>query len=149
MSLRKRFKSSFLLNEAQGYQISILHHVIFWTIYFLFNTLRWGSYYGDYFYSLKANLLGFPIHMALCYFTIYFLLPKFIYKRKIFGFVLILLTAIFLMVFLKFELTYFLISNNVWPEGPEETSTFSFDYALVMMLNESSLSVGSPPEQPR
>jgi LytS/YehU family sensor histidine kinase len=74
--------------------------------------------------------------MALCYFTIYFLLPKFIYKRKIFGFVLILVSVIFLMVFLKFELTYFLISNNVWPEGPEETSTFSFDYALVMMLGE-------------
>lgn len=40
------------------------------------------------------------------------------------------------MVFLKFELTYLLISNNVWPEGPEETSTFSFNYVLVMMLGE-------------
>jgi sensor histidine kinase YesM len=40
------------------------------------------------------------------------------------------------MVFLKYELTYLLISNNVWPEGPEETSNFSFNYVLVMMLGE-------------
>lgn len=136
MSLLKRFKNSFFLNEAQGYQISTTHHVIFWSIYFLFNTLRWGSYYGDYVYSIKANTLGFPIHMVLSYLTIYVLLPKFIYKKRIVEFIIILLGLIFLMVFLKFELTYFLISNNVWPEGPEETTTFSFDYALVMMLGE-------------
>lgn len=136
MSLRKRFKRSFFLNERWGFQISILHHVIFWTVYFIFNTLRWGSYYNDYIYSLKANLLGFPIHMALCYFTIYFLIPKFIYNRKFFFFILLLISSIFLMVFLKYELTYLLISNNVWPEGPEETSNFSFNYILVMMLGE-------------
>lgn len=136
MSLRKRFKRNFFLNERWGYQISTLHHIIFWSVYFIFNALRWGSYYGDYLYSLKANLLGFPIHMALCYFTIYLLIPKFIYTRKFFWFIAILIFSIFLMVFLKFELTYLLISNNVWPEGPEETSTFSFNYVLVMMLGE-------------
>lgn len=81
-------------------------------------------------------MLGFPIHMILSYFTIYILLPKFIYKKRIIEFTIILLGVIFLMVFLKFELTYFLISHNVWPEGPEETTTFSFDYAVVMMLGE-------------
>lgn len=136
MSLRKRFKRSFFLNERWGYQISSLHHVIFWTVYFIFNTLRWGSYYGDYLYSLKANLLGFPIHMALCYFTIYLLIPRFIYKRKFFWFIFCLIAAIFLMVILKYELTYLLISNNVWPEGPEETSNLSFNYIMVMMLGE-------------
>ncbi|WP_317042105.1 sensor histidine kinase [Salegentibacter holothuriorum] len=40
------------------------------------------------------------------------------------------------MVLLKFELTYLLISNNVWPEGPGETSTFSLNYIMVMMLGE-------------
>lgn len=136
MSLRKRFKRSFFLNEKWGYQISPLHHIVFWAIYFIFNTLRWGSYYGDYIYSLKANLLGFPIHMTLCYLTIYLLIPKLIYTRKFFLFIFLLFSSIFLMVFLKYELTYLLISNNVWPEGPEETSNFSFNYILVMMLGE-------------
>ncbi|MFD2832393.1 histidine kinase [Gramella sp. AN32] len=39
------------------------------------------------------------------------------------------------MVLLKFELTFQLISHNVWREGPE-TSNFTLDYAIVMMLGE-------------
>ena len=136
MPLRKRFKEDFFLNDKWEYKIAPIHHIIFWLVYFIFNTLRWGSYYGDYLYSLKTNSLGFPIHIILCYFTIYFLIPKFIHKRKFIWFVSLLMISIFLMVFLKFELTYLLISNNVWPEGPGETSTFSFNYIVVMMLGE-------------
>jgi len=40
------------------------------------------------------------------------------------------------MVVLKYYLTITLISNNVWPEGPEATSAFTFNYALTMMLGE-------------
>ncbi|MBI6119194.1 sensor histidine kinase [Salegentibacter sp. F60176] len=136
MPLRKRFKKEFFLNENWEYKIDPIHHIIFWLVYFIFNTLRWGSYYGDYLYSLKTNSLGFPIHIILCYFTIYLLIPKFIYTKRFFWFIFLLLSSIFLMVFLKFELTYLLISNNVWPEGPGETSSFSFNYIMVMMLGE-------------
>ena len=75
-----------LLNQpsySKKYQITKRHHVIFWTIYILFNTIRWGSYFDDYSYSLKTNLLGFPIHMTLAYFNVYYLMPKFVYKKKI------------------------------------------------------------------
>lgn len=40
------------------------------------------------------------------------------------------------MVIIKYELTYFLISNNVWPEGPEETTSLNVNYVVVMMLGE-------------
>ncbi|UNY99212.1 sensor histidine kinase [Zhouia spongiae] len=122
-------------NASNEYRITARHHVIFWAIYFLFNTIRWGSYYNDYWYSIKANLVGFPIHMTLCYFNIYFLMPKLIYKRKFVAYSAAILLSIFIMVLLKFNLTYFLISTNVWPEGPETTS-FTFNYALQMMLGE-------------
>lgn len=39
------------------------------------------------------------------------------------------------MVIIKFELTYFLISNNVWPEGPE-THSLTANYVIQMMLGE-------------
>lgn len=73
-----------LLNQAsysKKYQITKRHHLIFWTIYILFNTIRWGSYFDDYSYSLKTNLLGFPIHMTLAYLNVYYLMPKFVYKK--------------------------------------------------------------------
>jgi two-component system sensor histidine kinase AlgZ len=117
-------------------KISFWHHIIFWSIYFIFNTFRWGSYFNDYLYSLKTNLLGFPIHITLCYFNIYFLMPKFLFKRKYILYVILILSAIFLMVIAKFNLTYFLISNNVWPEGPETISSLSLNYSVDMMFGE-------------
>ena len=135
MQLQKQVKNRFLVNAAAQFKITPLHHVIFWLIYFSFNFLRWGSYFNDYLYSLKANLLGFPIHISLTYFTIYFLIPRFIFKRKIITFIFALFSSIFIMVFIKYLLTYFLISYDVWPEGPE-THSLTFNYTVVMMLGE-------------
>lgn len=118
------------------YRISFWHHIIFWSVYFLFNTFRWGSYFNDYLYSLKTNLLGFPIHIALCYFNIYFLMPQFLFKKKYVTFVILISSAIFLMVLAKFNLTYFLISSEVWPEGPEPISALSLNYIIDMMIGE-------------
>ena len=72
----------------------------------------------------------------ITWFTIYVLIPMFIYKRKYVLFTLSLISAIFIMVIIKYELTYFLISNNVWPEGPEETTSLGVNYVVVMMLGE-------------
>lgn len=44
--------------------------------------------------------------------------------------------SIFLMVVVKFYLTYLLISHNVWPEGPVKTTSLSLNYMVVMMLGE-------------
>ncbi|TXE09112.1 sensor histidine kinase [Gelidibacter salicanalis] len=118
------------------YRISFWHHIIFWSVYFLFNTFRWGSYFDDYLYSLKTNLLGFPIHIALCYFNIYFLMPKFLFKKKYVPFVILILSAIFLMVLAKFNLTYFLISSEVWPEGPNPINNLTLNYVIDMMIGE-------------
>ncbi|MDN3595436.1 histidine kinase [Zunongwangia endophytica] len=128
-------KNLFEFSSFSNYRIKPIHHVLFWSIYFIFNMLRWGSFYQDYILSLKGNLLGFPIHMFLCYFSVYFLIPTFIYKKRYILFSIILFFAIFCMVIIKFELTYFLISSNVWPEGPE-THSLTANYIIQMMLGE-------------
>lgn len=121
-------------------KITLRHHVIFWLIYFLLNTLRWGNYFDDYVYSFKANTVGFPIHMILCYLNIFVLMPKFVFKRKYFLYVCALILSLISMVFIKFNLTYFLISTNVWPEGPKVindfTLSYSISYSLDMMIGE-------------
>ncbi|MCI4642893.1 MAG: histidine kinase [Flavobacteriaceae bacterium] len=123
-------------NYGSKYTITKRHHVIFWTIYILFNTLRWGSYFDDYTYSLKTNLLGFPIHMALAYLNVYVLMPKFVYKRKYLSYAVLVFLALFLMLLVKYYLTYYLVSTNVWPEGPEEPNGLNLNYAVQMMLGE-------------
>lgn len=121
-------------------KITLRHHVIFWLIYFLLNTLRWGNYFDDYVYSFKANMVGFPIHMILCYLNIFVLMPKFVFRQKYFLYVCALILSLISMVFVKFNLTYFLISTNVWPEGPKVindfTLSYSISYSLDMMIGE-------------
>ena len=40
------------------------------------------------------------------------------------------------MVFVKFNLTYYLVSENIWPEGPQVIHDFTFSYAIDMMIGE-------------
>lgn len=102
----------------------------------MFNTLRWGSYFGDYSYSLKTNLIGFPIHMTLCYLNVYVFMPKFVFKKKYLAYISLLVTSLFVMLLVKFNLTYYLVSENVWPEGTEVISKLTFNYSVDMMIGE-------------
>lgn len=123
-------------NSTNFREIKIKHHIIFWCLYFIFNTLRWGSYFNDYSYSIKTNLIGFPIHMTLCYLNIYIFMPKFVFKRKYITFVVLLLASLFVMLLVKFNLTYYLVSENVWPEGTEPISNLTLNYSIDMMIGE-------------
>jgi len=118
------------------FTLSRRHHIFFWLFYFLLNTLRWGNYFNDYLYSLKTNIIGFPVHMVLVYLNIFILMPKLVFKKKYFSFIIALLGSLLLMVFTKFNLTYYLVSENIWPEGPAVINDFTFSYAIDMMIGE-------------
>ncbi len=129
-------KKKINMKSRKLYEITLKYHVIFWLIYFLFNTFRWGRYFDDFIYSLRTNLIGFPIHMVLCYVNIYYLMPKFVYKGKYLLYSLLVLFALFFMIVVKFNLTYFLVSENVWPEGPKIINSLTIDYSIDMMIGE-------------
>jgi len=74
--------------------------------------------------------------MALTYFNIYYLMPKFIFTRKYTTYTVLMLASLFIMLLVKYNLTYYLVSTNVWPEGPEVTDSLTFDYAITTMLGE-------------
>lgn len=63
-------------------------------------------------------------------------MPKFAFKKKYVLYILLILSAILVMVFVKYNLTYYLVSTNVWPEGPTETSEMTIDYVIDMMFGE-------------
>lgn len=123
-------------NTDKFYLISRKYHVIFWVVYFLFNTFRWGSYFDDYLYSFKSNLLGFPIHMVSSYLNIFVFMPFLVYRKKYFLYIISLFSTIFIMVIIKYNLTYLLISHNVWPEGPEPIDSLTLNYTIEMMIGE-------------
>jgi len=105
----QKIRNTIDISKDSTYTITLKHHIIFWLIYFLFTTFRWGSYFNDYGYAFKTTALGFSIHMLLSYFNIYYLMPKFVYNRKYLLYVTLLIASLFIMLLIKFYLTYFLI----------------------------------------
>ena len=118
------------------YTIPLKYQAIFWSTYFFFNVLRWGSYFSDYAYAVKTGIIGFPIHMTLCYLNILIFMPYILFRKKYILYALTVFASIFLMVLLKFNLTYFLVSTEVWPEGPHTIDTMTLNYTIDMMFGE-------------
>jgi len=125
------------LNWIQNTSSSIpsRYHVIFWLCYFTFNVVKWGSYFEDYSYAFKSNLVEFPLNMLIAYFNIYFLLPRFILLGKYKRYVLMLLVSLAVVYVVRTELTYLLVSENVWPERESNVrSEFTFDHIVEVTL---------------
>ncbi|MCG8475836.1 MAG: histidine kinase [Cytophagales bacterium] len=126
----RMFNSSSLNKEPLRY------HVVFWTGYFLFNFVRWGSYFGDYTYSFQSNLVEFAIHILICYFNLYFLLPK-LAPKHLKKYLLFLLLAVFAVSLLRIVLTYELVTTDIWREsGRDPASPFDFNYVLAVYTGE-------------
>ena len=115
--------------------IKINTQIYFWLTYFTFNVLRWGVFYQDYAYSLKSNLIGFPIHITLCYLFIFIFLPK-LFQGKVFEFFSLITLSLSVAVLLKFQLTFSFLSEDVLPEYAAITSNITFSYLIQTVLGE-------------
>lgn len=115
--------------------IKINTQIYFWLTYFTFNVLRWGDFYQDYAYSLKSNLIGFPIHITLCYLFIFIFLPK-LFQGKVFEFFSLITLSLSVAVLLKFQLTFSFLSEDVLPEYTAITSNITFSYLIQTVLGE-------------
>jgi len=63
-------------------------------------------------------------------------MPLFVYKKKYLQFIVIITSAILLMVFVKFNLTYYLVTHDVWPEGPEVINSITLIYTIDSFIGE-------------
>ena len=117
-----------------NYTIPIKYHLIFWISYFTFNVIRWGSYYEDYWYSFKSNLVTFTLSMILVYVNIYYLFPKFILKKKYLGYLLNFAIVLGIFYVVRTELIYHFINKDVWPESDTPQKAYSFNHIVVVFL---------------
>ena len=119
-----------------NFEIKPIYHFWFWSVYFVLNTLRWGAYFNDYEYSFQSNLIEFALHIPLVYFNLFVLVPKFVLKPHYLKFGLALLASLFLIYLLKTGLTYFLISENIWPEANREYRPFDVNHIVAVCIGE-------------
>ena len=114
--------------------IPIKYHVIFWVSFFIFNLIRWGSYYHDYWYSFKSNLVTVTIGMALVYANIYFLFPRYVLRKKYASYIFYFIIALCIFYVIRTELIYQFINENVWPESETPQNAYSFNHIIVVFL---------------
>ena len=117
-------------------KIPLVYHFLFWVLYFVLNFIRWGSYFNDYWYSFKSNLVEFPLHIVIVYFNIYFLIPKFIINKKYLAYFFNLIVALTILYIVRTELNYFLVSKNIWPEAIGHQKAFTFNHIVAVTLGE-------------
>lgn len=113
------------------------YHVLFWIGYFVFNVVRWGSYFDDYLYSFQANLIEFPLHIIIVYLNIYVLVPKFILKKKYGNYILYFSLALIVLYFIRTSLEIYILSiENVWQESYGLQQPYSFNHIVAVILGE-------------
>ncbi|WP_298313681.1 sensor histidine kinase [uncultured Aquimarina sp.] len=112
------------------------YHFYFWIIYFLFNVIRWGSYFNDYWYSFRSNLIEFPLHLIIVYFNIYYLIPRYLLSKKYTMYVVFLLFSLGLHYAVRSGLNYWLIAENIWPEAQGENEPFGLNHIIAVVLGE-------------
>jgi len=110
--------------------------VWFWISYFSFNVIRWGSYFNDYWYSLKSNLVEFPLHIILVYFNIYYLIPRFILNKKYKSYIFFLTCSLGVLYVVRTGLNYYLVTKNIWPEAETVQNAFTFNHIVAVVLGE-------------
>jgi len=116
--------------------IQTKYHLYFWVIYFSFNLIRWGSYFNDYWYSLKSNLVEFPLHIVLVYINIYYLVPKFVLKKKYIAYIIFLLLALISHYLIRSGLNYWLVTKDIWPEVQGKHDPFGFNHIVAVIIGE-------------
>ncbi len=117
-----------------SYKIPIKYHFIFWISYFVLNVVRWGSYYQDYWYSFKSNIVTVTLGMFLAYFHVYFLLPKLLFQKKILTYIFSFLIALAVFYVVRTELIFIFINENVWPESQTPQMAYAFNHILAVCL---------------
>ena len=126
------------MSEIQklNFDIKLQNHIWFWGGYFTLNFLRWGAYFNNYPYSFKSNLIEFSLHIPLVYFNLFILVPRYVLKQKYIQYTIALLISLFGIYLLKTALTYYLISENIWPEANREYHPFEINHIVAVCIGE-------------
>ena len=119
-----------------NFNTKLRNHVGFWIIFFLINFLRWGSYFDDYPYSFKSNLIEFSLHIPFVYLNLLILIPHYIVKFEYYKYTLALLASLAVIYMAKTGLTYYMISENIWPEADKMYRPFEINHIVAVTIGE-------------
>ena len=98
--------------------------------------MRWGSYFDDYLYSFKSNLVEFSIHIIIVYGNIFYLIPKYVLRKKYKTYVGIMILILALVYVIRTSLNYILVSDLIFPESQIPSSFYDINFIIEVILGE-------------
>ena len=115
----------------------VLLHVLFWIGYILFFVLQYAFFYENLNYvSTAASLtLEALVDIGATYFTVYFLLPRFLFKRKYFQFAIIFLLSVAIFIILQRIFKYYISYPLFFPDILEKGEKFWHINPFYSFLN--------------
>lgn len=122
--------------KEMKFEVKLQNHFWFWGVYFLLNFLRWGAYFNDYGYSFKSNLIEFSLVIPLVYFNLFVLVPRYVLRSKYYKYTLALFLSLIVIYILKTGLTYFIISQDIWPEANRDYKPFEINHIVAVCIGE-------------
>ena len=112
------------------------YHILFWLSYFTLNVIRWGSYFDDYTYSIKSNIVEFSLHIIIVYGNIFYLIPKLILRKRYKTYIACMLVILAMVFFIRTGLNLRFVTTEIYPEAYYPGKFFKFNYILEVIIGE-------------
>ena len=96
----------------------ILWHILFWGVILIFYTFYFGHQEGYYLLTLQFVLLLLPVAIGTAYFFNYYLIPRFLFNKKIKTFILLSVYALIA--------SFYVISLTIFPFLIVNTTELNF-----------------------
>lgn len=106
--------------------IRVISHILFWIAYIIFFYLQY-LFYGkeiDSTATLSSLVITATVDIMAAYFTVYFLLPKFLFKKRYVSFGIIFLTSAAVAIILQRVLLYYISYPIFYPDEFSHLKSF-------------------------
>ncbi len=125
-------KINFIKNHPLFVRISL--HVLFWIVYFIINTLLYVVPTENSFMELLPQLLMFlPVDMSATYFTLYFLMTKFLFKKRYVSFSALFIISVVFFITIAQVIRYYIYVPHYHPEYVGKWKFYQFDYFYILV----------------
>ncbi|MBS2096948.1 sensor histidine kinase [Carboxylicivirga linearis] len=100
---------------AQIVNNRVVQHISYWVLFIVFFAFAWGTYDNNFAKTILIEIINLPAKILLVYTILYFLFPRYLYKGKIWKFIISFLIILFIASFIQRITDYYIIVENFFP----------------------------------
>nr|WP_319400236.1 sensor histidine kinase [uncultured Carboxylicivirga sp.] len=112
----------------------IFQHLCYWVVFTIFFAFAWGSYDKNFAKTILIEVINLPAKILLVYTILYVLFPRYLYKGKIWKFIISFLIIVFIASFIQRITDYYIIVDNFFPMW-ENVSILSISQLVRAAVN--------------